>query len=150
MIVIAYFLQTVIFPNLIYQTPNVLLIIVVFMGLMNEQMTGIIIGFITGLLLDSTYGSVFGVYSIIYMMIGFISGLYHRNFYGKSFLLPVFLLAVMDLFYGIIIYLLYFFINHGVYIMNYFKIIMIPETIYTVLFGILMYHIMYYINDRTL
>lgn len=150
MIVIAYLLQTVIFPQFMYQSPNVLLIVVVFLGVMNEQYTGIIMGFVSGLILDCTFGNTYGVYALIYMSIGYISSLYNRNFYGNSLMLPTGLLAVMDLCYGLTIYLVYYFMRHGVHVFRYLSGIIVPEIIYTVFVGILFYKLIYEINSRTL
>lgn len=150
MIIIAYLLQTVVFPCFLYLTPNVLLILVVFLGVMNDQYTGILTGFAAGLLLDCMFGRMPGGYALLYMLIGFVSGLCHRNFYGNSLLLPTGLLAVMDVSFGMIVYLCVSFMHHGFHIFRYLRSIILPEMIYTVFVGILLYKIIYWVNDRTL
>lgn len=56
-------------------TPNLLLILCVSMGLMRGRKSGLWTGFFCGLLVDLFYGSVFGFYALIYMYVGFLSGL---------------------------------------------------------------------------
>ena len=72
-------------------TPNLLLILCVYMGLMRGRKVGLWTGFFSGLFVDFFDGSVFGLYALIYMYIGFISGYAFRSFYDDDLKVPLFL-----------------------------------------------------------
>lgn len=59
-------------------TPNLLLIVVCFFGLMCGSNKGIAIGFACGLLVDVFYGDVIGFNALIYMYCGLFSGIHSK------------------------------------------------------------------------
>ena len=149
-ILIAYYFQTIFFPRLLPLSPNLFLILVVFFGIMGTPYTGMCVGFAVGILLDCIAGAPCGAATLLYTVIGYISSLYHRNFYGTSFLRPIGLLAAMDLAYGMAVYFLCYFFRHGIHIAFYLFHIMIPEMIYTTFVGILLYKLISAVNNRTI
>ena len=54
--------------------PNLLIIVVASIGFLVGSKYGMITGFIAGLMVDVFFGSVIGLYSLIYMYIGYING----------------------------------------------------------------------------
>ena len=63
--------------------PNLLLILVVSSAYMRGRLTGLGIGFFTGLLMDIVYGELIGLYAFIYMIIGYFTG-YANKIYNQS------------------------------------------------------------------
>ena len=67
-VLICFLLQTAVFEffSLADVVPNVLLILTVTMGFIRGRKTGIVIGFVCGLLIDIYSGEVLGQYAVLY------------------------------------------------------------------------------------
>lgn len=127
-------------------SPNLILICCVSTGLMRGRKSGMWTGFLSGLLVDMFYGSVFGFYALVYMYIGFFSGYAHRICYDDDIKVPVMLAACADLVYNFGVYALQFLLRGRLGLSTYFVRIILPELFYTVLLTVLVYRIFYYIN----
>ncbi len=149
MIFISYILQTSIFTHLELASvvPNFLIIITTSFGLMRGSKYGMGVGFVSGMILDCFSGSYFGIYLLIYLYLGFLSGLFKRMFYGDDIKLPLALIGANDIIYGILIYVIMFLprkrFAFGYYLLN----VIIPEAVYTILLSIVVYYIVLRINQ---
>ena len=128
-------------------TPNLLIILVSSVAVMRGQKEGMLVGFFSGLLLDIFYGSLLGGFAFIYMLFGFIDGFFNRIYYSDDSFLPVIMIGVNDLVYGIIMYILCGLLNNHLKVFYYIKSIILPEIVYTVAVGLVMYQILLRIND---
>ena len=54
--------------------PNILLILTVCYSYMRGRTSGLLTGFLCGLLLDMQFGNVIGLYAFVFMTIGFLCG----------------------------------------------------------------------------
>lgn len=90
-IIISFTLQCTVFQSLALASisPNLLLIFTSSMGFMRGERQGLIIGFFCGLLLDIFFGSLLGFYALLYMFLGYGSGLVHMVFYDEDIKLPM-------------------------------------------------------------
>ena len=72
-ILLAFLLQTTVFQpiKLADAVPNLLLAVTITYGYLRGRTSGLVIGFVCGLLLDCMYGSVIGLYAFIFLTIGF-------------------------------------------------------------------------------
>ena len=61
-------------------------------------------GFAAGLLIDIQFGDMIGFYAIIYLIIGYINGLFRQMYYDEDIKLPLFLITISEFLYGIVIY----------------------------------------------
>ena len=105
-ILVAYVLQCTVFPVLDIAgiKPNLLLIVTASFGFMRGSKSGMLVGFLSGLLIDIQFGKMIGFYALIYLVVGFLNGLFEQMFYDEDIKLPLFLIAVSDFLYGITIY----------------------------------------------
>ena len=148
-IVVGFLLQTSVFSRfqLASVSPNVILCIVATYGFMKGKKKGILVGFFSGLLLDIFSGSFFGLYALIYMYIGFINGLFRKQFYGDDLKLPLILIGTSDLLYGIVSYVALF-LTRGRSGFGYYLVhIIFPELIYTIFIAIFVYYIILHISN---
>ena len=129
-------------------TPNLILITVVSLGLLRGRTEGAISGVALGLLVDIFFGHVLGFYTLVYFYIGFLSGYMHKNFYRDSLLIPSSIIGLSDFIFGMTVYLLTYFFRGRTDLVFYLGNIIIPEVVYTTLFGIGVYRIYYYINSK--
>lgn len=149
-VVVAFILHTTVFRffALAGIVPNVTLILVCSVAIIRGQKEGMIIGFFSGLMLDIFTNSILGPYAFLFMVIGFIDGLFHTDYYSDGAFMPMIVLSITDLCYGIIMYvasmLLHNHLNIGYYLIH----TILPEVIYTAAIGFILYKILVRISDR--
>lgn len=109
-IIAAYLLQCTVFSSLELAgiKPNLLIIITASFGFMRGSREGMLVGFVSGLLADIQFGDMIGFYAIIYLIIGYINGLFRQMYYDEDIKLPLFLITISEFLYGIVIYFLMF------------------------------------------
>ncbi len=149
-ILISFLLQSTLFHfvALAQVVPNLMLIITMTFGLMRGRKEGLLVGFFSGLLIDIFFGSVLGPYAFIYMTIGYLNGFFHRIYYLEDVLLPMIMITMNELIYNFIIYVCYFLLRNKLSFGTYFKNVILPETIYTIVITLFLYKILVRINLR--
>ena len=80
-ILVAYVLQCTVFPVLDIAgiKPNLLLIVTASFGFMRGSKSGMLVGFLSGLLIDIQFGKMIGFYALIYLVVGFLNGLFEQK-----------------------------------------------------------------------
>ena len=149
-ILVAYVLQCTVFPVLDIAgiKPNVLLIVTASFGFMIGSKSGMLVGFLSGLLIDIQFGKMIGFYALIYLVVGFLNGLFEQMFYDEDIKLPLFLIAVSDFLYGITIYFFTFLLNSDFRFTYYLNRIIVPEMIYTIVITLGVYPLLLFINHK--
>ncbi len=150
MIFICFLLQSTVFGwfELAYVVPNLLIIVTVSLAFMRGKMTGMFVGLVCGLLVDMMYGNFIGVYGLIYMYIGYLNGFANKLFYIEEIILPLGLITISDLVYNFLAYVFTYLLHNRLDLPYYFKRIMLPEMIYTLLIAVFLYKLFYIINKR--
>lgn len=148
LILFTFILQSTVFQGLAVANiaPNLLLILTVCFGFMRGKREGLFVGFFCGLMLDIFFGSLIGFYALIYMYIGFINGFLYKIYYDEDIKVPMVLVAVSDIAYGIVIYVLQFMLRGRLEFFAYLRHIIIPEMVYTVLITVLVYRLLHKLN----
>lgn len=150
LISICFVLQTTTFQTLSFANigPNLLIIVVTSFGLMRGKKEGMYIGFFSGLLIDIFCGFYLGIYALLYMYIGYISGLFQKRFYPEDIKQPLLLIAGTDFVSNFVIYFVLF-LTRGRYDFLYYLIhIMIPELVYTMVITMFFYFLLLKINQK--
>ena len=144
-IIIGFLLQTSIFPffPLFGTVPNIILLLVVSIAVMNGSISAMIVGFICGLLIDIMYGGVLGVFAFFYMFLGYVNGYFHVLFFAEASLLPLVLVFINDFIYNILVYLIFFLPQKKWNFFFYLKKNILPELIYTTVISLIMYQIFF-------
>ena len=139
-ILACFILQTTVFQTLAIGSivPNLLLIATISFGFMRGKITGIWTGFLCGILKDLFYGNLLGFYALVYLCIGYGAGCCTKIFYDEEIRVPMFLVAVGDLIYGLAVYGFQFLMRGRIEIFFYLRRIIIPEAIYTVLITVVL------------
>ena len=119
--------------------PDLMMIIVVTVAYLKGSNAGILYGFCAGMILDLTYGTHLGFGALLYLLAGFLAGLFHK-FYRKDDNITPLLLIAACLFLQLNVYYITEFVIQGkaeysFYLMN----IMLPKIVYTVLVGSVLY-----------
>lgn len=149
-ILICFLLQSTIFQKLSFASisPNLLIVVTAAFGFMRGRKEGLFVGFFCGLLMDLFFGSVLGIYALLYMFIGYINGIFKKIFYPEDIKLPIFLIAASDLSFNIVIYFLMFLFRSRFEILYYFVHIMIPELVYTMIVAVVVYFLLLKVNQK--
>ncbi|MBD5551350.1 MAG: rod shape-determining protein MreD [Lachnospiraceae bacterium] len=146
----CFLLQCTLFKRLSFGgiSPNLLLITTTSIGFMLGEKKGLLSGFVCGLFIDIFFGDVIGLYAMIYMYIGFLNGKFSRIFYPEDIKLPLALITLSDLSYGMICYIVLFLLRGRLNFPYFFFHIILPETVYTIVIGIILYPILLSLYKR--
>ncbi len=150
LILINFILQTTIFNyiEIIGVKPNTMLILIVSFAFMRGETEGGLIGFLSGLLVDSFFGQVLGLNAFIGLVIGFLCGKIFNEFYKDSIIIPFFLTLFFDICYGFLFFFFNAFLRGYPNIFHFLKTIIIPEALYTSIVSFFIYRILFIINIK--
>ena len=148
MILISFLLQSTVFKALAIGSisPNLLVVLTSSFGFMRGKKEGLLVGFFCGLLEDIFYGRLLGMHAVMYMYIGYVNGYFNRIFYGEDIKLPIFLISVSELAYGLGTYAVMFLMRSRFAFFYYLTRIILPELVYTVILTLVFYRIIYSVN----
>ena len=146
----CFLLQCTLFKRLSFGgiSPNLLLITTTSIGFMRGEKQGLMAGFVSGLFVDIFFGDVIGLYAMVYMYIGFLNGKFSRVFYPEDLKLPLALIALSDLSYGMACYIVLFLLRGRLNFPYFFLHIILPETVYTIVMSIFLYPILLALYKR--
>ena len=149
-IIICFVLQRSVFDSLSFAgiIPNLMIILTSSFGFMRGEKEGLVIGFFSGLLNDIFFGSFLGFYALLLMYIGYINGKFSRIFYPEDIKLPLALIVISDLSYGIICYVLTFMLRSRFQFTYYLIHIILPEALYTIVVTLILYPVILRVNER--
>lgn len=150
MILLCFLLQTTVFRSLTFAgiVPNLLIVLTSAFGFMRGEKEGLLIGFFSGLLCDIFFADILGFYALVYMYIGFLNGKFCKIFYPEDIKLPLALITVSDLSYGVICYVLMFLLRGRLDFIFYLRSVILPEMIYTIVVTCILYPLALFVNSR--
>ena len=149
-IIICFLLESTVFQKLSFAsiTPNLMIIVTATFGFMRGKKEGVIVGFISGLLLDVMFGDLIGFYALIYTLLGYANGMFRRIFYSDDIKLPLVLIAASDFVYGHIVFIFMFVMRSRFNYFYYLGTIILPELIYTLIVTLGIYQAILFINKK--
>ena len=147
---ICFVLQTTTFQSLSIANvaPNLLIIVVSAFGLMRGKTEGMYIGFFSGFLIDIFCGFYLGIYALLYMYVGYLTGLFQKRFYPEDIKLPLIIISASDLISNMIVYVFLFLTRSRYDFVYYLKSVIIPEFVYTTIITIFLYLLLLKINQK--
>ena len=125
-----------------------MLIVVTAFGFIRGKKTGIWVGVICGLFADVFWGNLLGFYTLIYVIIGYINGAFRRLFYDEDIKLPLALVGMSEMLYGIMVYFCMFMLQGEFDFFYYLFHIILPELVYTVLVTLILYQLILCFNRK--
>lgn len=144
-IALAFLIQTSVFPLIPFMaaTPNLLLICTFSFGFIQGSAAGMLYGLGAGLLQDMFYSGPFGFYSLIYVALGYITGMFSRFYYEEYVTLPLFICAVSELVYHSYIYVFRFLVRGKLDLLYYLWHIVLPSTLFSLLVTLALYKVFF-------
>ena len=128
--------------------PNLFIILVTSYAFMRGQKAGLYVGLISGFIFDLFWGETLGLYMLIFGVLGYANGSFHRLFYDDDLKLPLGMIAVSELIYGIISCFCIYILDGSFSLFVCFYKIIIPELIYTVILALPIYPLIFRINQH--
>jgi len=140
-IILAFVVQTSVFPfiPLLHSAPNLLIVIIFTIAFVYGEFEGVCYGVLAGLLMDMFYSGPFGYFTIIYGWIGFMNGFLSRFYYDDFIFLPVIMCCINEVIYNILLFIMYYILRENSNFINFFKQVMMPEVMLTVIFTLILY-----------
>lgn len=117
-------------------------------GFMRGKKEGMMVGFLSGLLIDIMFSDLIGFYTLIYTVLGYANGFFRKIFYDDDIKLPLILIATSDFLYGNIVCIFMFIMRSRFNYFYYLKSIIFPELIYTILVTLVFYQLILQINKK--
>lgn len=148
LIIICFVLQTALFPyiEIAGTAPDLMLILTVSFGLMRGRKEGMLVGFFCGFLYDLYFGYAIGPFMILYMILGYCNGFFHRLYLVEDVLLPMLIILIDDLFFNFATYIIFFLLRNRLEFSTYLKDIILPEMIYTTLITLFIFKFFVFVN----
>ena len=148
--IVCFLLQCTVFRGLAFAgiIPNLMIILTASFGFMRGEEEGLVIGFFCGLLSDIFFGEFLGFYALVLMYIGFLNGKFSRIFYPEDIKLPIALIVISDLSYGVLCYVLMFLLRGRFYFSYYFTRVILPEALYTIVVTMFLYPVILTVNQK--
>lgn len=150
LIIICFILQSALFPFIEVSgvVPNLMLILTVSFGLMRGRKEGMLVGFFCGLLYDLFFGFAIGPYMLIFMIIGYCNGFFHRLYLVEDVLFPIFIILADDFIFNFITFIIFFVMRNRLSFGEYCKEIIIPDMIYTSLLTLIVFKFFVFVNKK--
>ena len=150
LIIIAYVVQFCLFPFIPFlsTSPNLMLLLVFSYGFIYGSKKGMLYGMFAGLLLDLFYSGPMGIYTLVYMWLGYINGMASAYFYEDYVTMPMLLCIVNELIYNLYLYITRYLIRGKTNLLYYLMHIVAPEIIFTLLTTLLFYRLYLIYNKK--
>ena len=144
-----FILQTTLCPLLAVRGifPDTALIIVTSYALLRGSKEGAIVGGFSGLLMDIFFSKMIGFYTLLYLAIGLLFGRSQKNFYRENYILPVIVCAVSTVLFQAVLYITGFLFRGEGNLLHFLFSILGPDLVYTAVVTILVYRILFGINE---
>lgn len=132
--------------------PNILIILVLFIGLFTNKNLGAIYGMSIGIIVDLLTSRTIGITAVVYGLVGWIAGVFDKNFSKDNRITIMFIVAATTAIAETAIFVLgYVFVNQNINIWAYIKVLLI-EVLYNVTLSIILYPFIqrfgYYIENE--
>ena len=128
--------------------PNLLLALTVSFGFMHGKRTGMYMGFVSGLMIDIFYGEFFGFNAMLFMYAGYLCGKLYKVFFDEDIRVPLLLVGAAELGYSIIYYIFILIVRAKYNPLAYFRHIIMPELILTLIVTLVFYRLFYFVNRK--
>ena len=150
LVISCFVLQSTVFKSIAFGgiIPNLMIVLTASFGFMRGEKAGMLFGFVCGLLADICFGSVIGLYAMIYMYIGYANGKFNMIFYPEDIKLPLALIFVSDMAYGLLSYIILFLMRGRFHFTYYLIHIILPEMVYTIVVTLIFYPFLLWINKK--
>ena len=143
-----FIIQSAVFPHLSFGqvVPNLIIISAAAFGFMEGIWYGMLAGVFCGFLQDIFFGDFVGLYTMIYLFIGYLNGKLNNVFYPEDVKLPLLSILGSDLLYGSACYVFLFLLRGKLNAGFYYSRVVFPEMVYTVIVAMVVYPLILFLT----
>ena len=117
---------------------------------MRGEYAGMITGMICGLTLDIFYSGGLGLFTLIYVYVGYLNGLCNRFFEENDFKMPLALIFSSELVYLLLYFLLFYVFSNNFNFADYAAKRMLPELLLTCVCAVAIYPLLLFLEVRVI
>ncbi|RRD94021.1 rod shape-determining protein MreD [Clostridiales bacterium COT073_COT-073] len=152
LILVVYFLQTGLFTWIAINQikPNFMIATITLVAFLRGEYYGLAFGAPLGLLTDIFFGPVIGPNFFLYSCIGLLAGKTYYVFSKENFMFPLLVIGLTDVAYNLAIYILGYLFRGNMDFFYFLLHIILPEAVYTILIGAVVYRPFVFINQKLL
>ncbi len=145
---VCYCLQTTFFKTIAIASisPNIMILIPICFGYFKGKGEGIFAGCVTGLIYDLYYTSLLGFSILAFTYIGYIAGLFQKEYDQKRMIIPMIITVVASFCYDFLVYIGGFLLYNKLDVFYYVGRIIIPGTMYTAACMALLFKPMHFLS----
>jgi len=107
-----------------------------------------IYGLGAGLLMDMFYSGAFGFYSLIFISIGYMNGLFNNVYYEEYITLPMIMCVINEFVYHLYIYVFRFLIRMKLDLPYYLIHVVLPAVVFSLLATLVLYRFVFTVTER--
>ncbi len=132
-IIICFLLQSTILRKLAIGNicPNLLIIVTASFGFMRGTKSGMYVGLTCGLFIDLFWGGLLGFHMLLFVLVGYFNGSFQRLFFDDDIKLPIGLIAVSELSYGVAVYFFNYMLQGDFSFATHLFQVIVPELVYS-------------------
>lgn len=152
LIICMYFLQTGLFTWVAINNikPNFIIAGITLIAFLRGEYYGLAFGATLGLFIDVFFGPIIGPNFFLYGCIGLLTGKTYYVFSKENFMFPLLIIGLADLCYNLSIYIVGYLFRGNTDFFYFLFWLVIPEMIYTILVGSILYRPFVFINQKFL
>jgi len=128
--------------------PNLMLVFIVSVALLNGSVQGAVVGAVLGLMQDVISGKIIGFYCLLGMYLGLIIGAVNKRLYRENLIIIIFFTFLSTFVYEELVYIINTFINGQFDFNASFANTILPEAIYNMFVTIFIYMFVVKINHN--
>jgi len=136
------------FVSIFVVTPNLVIILIVSISLLEGRTHGAMIGFFSGLCLDAVIGVALGYHALIGMLLGILLGNINKRFFKENFFVMALCTFISTILFESAIIFTAFLFNSEVDILLTFKTIVLSEALVNSVLGLIIFFVIVKINRK--
>jgi rod shape-determining protein MreD len=129
-------------------TPNIVIILIVSISLLEGRIDGAAVGFSIGLCVDAVIGIALGINALIGMLLGLLLGNINKRFFKENILVMVICTFVSTILYEAATVAAYFLVGLKVNFLATLQNVVLPEALFNSILGIAIFYLIIFINRK--
>ena len=142
-LILLFYLIQVTFGNAIGIggiTPNLLIILPVLFGFFKGRNEGMLVGFLSGVMYDLFFSSLFGFSALVFVYIGYFSGIFYKEYEKVEVLIPLAMIMASDFVFEFLSYIGNFLLHNRLNVDFFLRRFIMPEVVYTLVVALVLYY----------
>ncbi len=129
-------------------TPNLLIVLIVSISLLEGRIHGAVVGFFAGLCLDAVIGSALGFQALLGMLLGLLLGNINKRFFKENIFIMITITFVSTIIFESVISFAAYLYGLEIDFFITFKTLILPEALINSIIGVVLFFVIAQINRR--